>query len=311
MPIPVTQEPLAPITNTPSIGNTAQPQATKPTPPTTPQAHQQLTSQWLQFLSKPEVQAGLIQFGINALQPVPSGGTALGQIGRAIGAGGEAAGRVRNARKSEAENARQAGLAERKAKVAEEKLKVTREGIQATGKIASERNAAALQQQTQRDEAAGERLHNKLTVDLKLAKNSEDATLLKTIIDNANKNVQALNSTRMPGDPAQPAVTAADVLPQYFAIKQGMQGNGSLPSNLIDENVIVKSLVSNNAQERAQGEALLSRLSPAQRESITAKVVSQRSQIEAAPVKKQQVADRKSTRLNSSHIPLSRMPSSA
>lgn len=52
------------------------------------------TKGWMDFLTRPEIQAALVQFGMNATQPVAPGQTQLGHITSALGAGFQAAGRV-------------------------------------------------------------------------------------------------------------------------------------------------------------------------------------------------------------------------
>jgi len=50
-------------------------------------------NQWSSFLSDPKTRSALMQFGVNMLQPIAPGQNLIGQIGEAIGAGGEAADR--------------------------------------------------------------------------------------------------------------------------------------------------------------------------------------------------------------------------
>lgn len=59
----------------PGLGGVIQPQtgATQQgLPPTTPQAHQELSSRWMQFFTNPAIQAGLAQFGASMLANVGS-----------------------------------------------------------------------------------------------------------------------------------------------------------------------------------------------------------------------------------------------
>lgn len=63
-------------------------------PPKDEADFQQRVAGWMSFLQHPEVQAGLMQFGINATQPMAPGQTNLGHFTAAVGAGLNAAGRV-------------------------------------------------------------------------------------------------------------------------------------------------------------------------------------------------------------------------
>ena len=58
-----------------------------------PNTFSQLRDQWSTFLEHPMAQAAIINAGINLMQPPSFGDTGASQIGRAIGAGGEAIGR--------------------------------------------------------------------------------------------------------------------------------------------------------------------------------------------------------------------------
>lgn len=81
----------------PTLGGLVQPQTPMAQPgpaPQTPQELQTKTAGWDAFFSQPAVAAGLLQFGINLLQPNPIGQTTGGAIGSALGGAGEAVGRV-------------------------------------------------------------------------------------------------------------------------------------------------------------------------------------------------------------------------
>lgn len=78
----------------PSVGSSAPQQTAPPTPPANPQARQELKSKWMEFLAKPEVQAGLFQFSVNVLQPPQPGQSTLGHVASSFAGGGEAVGRV-------------------------------------------------------------------------------------------------------------------------------------------------------------------------------------------------------------------------
>lgn len=77
-------------------------------------AKQGLIERNLQFLTRPDVQAGLIGFGISAMQGVPPGQTDLGALGTSIGRGLNAAGQVQSSQQEQQQQAIQNKLAERK-----------------------------------------------------------------------------------------------------------------------------------------------------------------------------------------------------
>lgn len=65
-----------------------------------------LTGQWRTWMADPQNRAALLQTGLQLMQPVGLGQTVGGHVGQAIGAGGEAAGRVREEERTEAEQRR-------------------------------------------------------------------------------------------------------------------------------------------------------------------------------------------------------------
>ena len=106
----------------PGVGNLVTPQAAPPTPPKTPQEEQTLTGKWMDFLTLPEVQAGMLQFTINAMQPAALGQSTAGHLASAFAGGGEAVGRVRGARSAKDKEAfRRRGVLEEE-KIEREKL---------------------------------------------------------------------------------------------------------------------------------------------------------------------------------------------
>ena len=81
LPLPPSRQPAG---RTPSLGDLAR------GPQELPSADPGLTSQWMQFLQKPEVRTALLQFGITLLQPKQPGETAVSRIGAGVGAAGRA-----------------------------------------------------------------------------------------------------------------------------------------------------------------------------------------------------------------------------
>ena len=87
----------------PTLGQYAQPSPVPVAGP--PQNAEELNaraSRWDTFFSRPDVLAAMLQFGVQAMQPVPAGQTNLGALGQSLAAGGEAAGRVQKIQREEA-----------------------------------------------------------------------------------------------------------------------------------------------------------------------------------------------------------------
>lgn len=59
-----------------------------------PAQYENLVGQWNEFLADPRGRGALLQAGLTMMQPRGFGDTVTGQVGRAIGSGGEAIGRV-------------------------------------------------------------------------------------------------------------------------------------------------------------------------------------------------------------------------
>ena len=71
-----------PTTSLPNVGDLVNPSVVQPPAVNqTPEQEKKLTTKWLEFLGRPDVKAGLLQFGINALQPVAPGRGALAHLG--------------------------------------------------------------------------------------------------------------------------------------------------------------------------------------------------------------------------------------
>ena len=68
------------------------------TPPATPEEHELLRGEWMNFFAKPEVQAGLMQFGVGMMQPLGWGQTFGGNLGMSLADAGGAVGRVNEQR---------------------------------------------------------------------------------------------------------------------------------------------------------------------------------------------------------------------
>src|SRR3990167_6195607 len=98
-----------------------------------------ISKEWTEFLSQPGARQALIQMGISLLQAVGLGQSTLGNIGGAIGAGGEAATRARKAR-LEAEESQQ-DLALRERTVAADERRAEQSGLTANALMTNARMA--------------------------------------------------------------------------------------------------------------------------------------------------------------------------
>lgn len=72
----------------PTLGAQAQPQAVNPN--ATPEEKMAYEAGWSDYLQRPEVRASLLQFGIQAMQPVPIQQSGAGAFANAIGSGAQA-----------------------------------------------------------------------------------------------------------------------------------------------------------------------------------------------------------------------------
>ena len=135
-----------------AIGALADPNPYSPqmgTPPKSPEEFQGLHSKWMDYLTRPETMAALMQFGVSVLQPVNFGQSQAGNIGLAIADAGQAAGRVTAAKTAEedrqqkiAQQAAENKQKERQIAVQEEGNVISREEIASREKISAEGIAA-------------------------------------------------------------------------------------------------------------------------------------------------------------------------
>lgn len=102
-------------------------------PPAEPGAD--LATQWGQALQNPSTRASLMQIGLQLMQPMQFGQTAGGHIAQALGAGGEAAGRV-------AEEDRKAALADSRIEKDQESISQGRERLSIGNRNATTRENA-------------------------------------------------------------------------------------------------------------------------------------------------------------------------
>lgn len=105
-----------------SVGQLATPSTMgRELPPSSPEEFNERVSRNESFLSNPETRAALLQFGISMMATAGRGNIGS-NIGRSLGQGLQAAGRVRTGQETATKEAREADLAERKFGLEEEKL---------------------------------------------------------------------------------------------------------------------------------------------------------------------------------------------
>ena len=99
------------------------------------------------FLSRPDIRAALLQFGISVLQPRPYYMSPFGAIAQAIGQGAQAAGRFNQLKRQREEEAIQRAFEERRVKAEEERAAAAVASAEAA-KAQAEANAALAQART-------------------------------------------------------------------------------------------------------------------------------------------------------------------
>lgn len=140
-----------------------------------------------QVLAQPEIQAALLQFGVNMLQPLGFADSFGGRLGRSLGAAGEAVGRVQQTRRDEQSEAAAQDIAGRRATSDER-----RAGAQeAQVGVAQDRNAVLreqLQAQVAENRAAGERAARQFG----LTERGQNIDVLTAMEANRARQAQAL-----------------------------------------------------------------------------------------------------------------------
>jgi hypothetical protein len=80
-----------------------------------------VASQWSGFLDNPTNRTALLQMGLQLMQPMAYGQTGIGQIGQAIGAGGEAVGRQEAADLEEQQSQNKLDIANQRMAIAQQR----------------------------------------------------------------------------------------------------------------------------------------------------------------------------------------------
>jgi len=153
-----------------------------------------LYDNWRGFFERPDVAAGLLQFGANALQPLRNGQSPIGSVANAAVEGFNAAGRVQDKEFAQAQQQFDNSLARRGVETAE-----ARTDIASRGADVAERRAATDERRAAFDEKMGEagldlqreRLNvSKASLGLQRAKNEQDMMLAQKQYDLAIRSWQ-------------------------------------------------------------------------------------------------------------------------
>lgn len=241
----------------PGVGNSVAPQPAPNVPPATPEAEASLAQEWLGFLQNPQVQAGLIQFGINALQPAAPGRGTAAHLAAAVAGGGEAIGRVRAAETAESERGRKAGLEERRVGVKEEKLDVQREGFGVERDIAKADREAKKLLQEGKDVAAGDRLGKQLAAAAGLAKDEQAVSIFQIVTRGLFQAHAAELRLGLPGDKAKPPPTSQEINQFSTRVLRAIAGKPQIAEGEFTDAQVLAELSNRDLNGQAQLFAML------------------------------------------------------
>ena len=266
----------------PGLGDLVAPGPAPAVVPQTPEEEEQLTSEWLDFLRNPEVQAGLLQFAINAMQPVAPGRGTAAHLGAAVASGGEAIGRVRAQRQESAEERRKAGLEERRVATGEEQVQVQREQAATAGATAeADRKSRELISQN-KIEAAGRVLEEEVRVRLEISENTKDAGILGVASNMLIQRDKGILAALLPGDTPQGLSTTEELFELYKRLKRVAAGEEPFQEGDIPIEEMVR-LFLGTPEEQAAAERAITRLHPADQARIRQRVEEQRTEVEPVP----------------------------
>ena len=268
----------------PSLGASAQQRAPQPIPPTSPEEEEQFAFKWKEFLARPEVKAGLLQFAINVFQPTAPGQTQAGKIGRAVAGGGQAIGRVRTSRTEREEAKRKAGLEERRVATEEEGITVRREEIAGREKVSAERSAtletvAAANAEARKSiadeglDAHMERLKLEVGKAERVAEGTRDSALLTSILkDEVDQYKACLAGAPVGSDICTPPTTSK-ILRNFRIFKGVIKNKGPIPDDgTIKDEEFIEILLRGTESEKARARAFMGLMSETQRDRIEAAV---------------------------------------
>lgn len=239
----------------------------------------QLTTDWGNYLKDPRVQAGLMQFTINMMQPTAPGQTTAGKIGRSVGAGGEAIGRLQKqaAAKTLATNQQDARAAAQK--TAQDNVLAREQQIK-SNEVINQKNINAktvLQDQINKVNLASIGVQNKklallqkqLIANIKQKEIDGNRKFNQTVAKNVtDTQIQLYKAAAAKAAPGTPQVNpndylSADILTKnYNALQQRLNGGFT---NFPDGQVMKSA---REVKTPAERKTIFNNLSPAQQKRL-------------------------------------------
>jgi hypothetical protein len=273
-------------------------------PPATPQAQAELKSSWLDALARPDIQAGLLQFALSALQTPSPGQSSIGHVANAAAKGGQAVNRVQAGDKADAETAAKLALEQRRVASVEASAQneATRVGIEGTRAAEDMRSNQAREGIMREQTAATERQHKetlnaglqearaRISADQQIAAGSRDDKLLGAILEDEmskylsvlrdntqqrasiNQNVMLTPEQRAAqlkalADPKPPKMQ--DLMGRFKVLRGVVNNKGQLADdNTISDRELVAALTSKDPVAQARGQSLLPYVSIAQQTRV-------------------------------------------
>lgn len=256
------------------------PAAAQAQPPKTPEEHSQLEGGWKQYLQNPAIQAALLQFSIQMMQPRVPGQSTIGQIGQAVGKGGEAAGRT--IQNQETQQARQDKLDLERRDAASREKQVEVQGRQADATMAgvqAQRDATAAHTKESAAEIASRELISKngiaaqmAQIQAQLTSNERvtDRQLLANLISAESQRYSAEEKAYEEGKLMDPTLkpptppTQASILSQYQVYSGALSNKGRLPpgNSILTVPDVLAKLNNPDPNEQAKGRAALQFMDP-------------------------------------------------
>lgn len=270
----------------PDLGQMMEPAPTAPaavaaqaTPPKTPEEQQKLEEGWKGVLKNPAIISAMMQMSLNMLQPRANGQSLGGQIGQAIGAGGEAANRVLEQQSKDEQQATQNALRSREVAATESNAATNKAQLG----IQSEHNQILGKQIASQEQIAKERKE----VDLKIARLGYDKTmeqikaqlesnervtnraLLQEIIRSEGERFKAESENSLTGGAQPRAATPGEIMQKYQLYDNSLKTGGRVPdegpvNSLIKDQEVIDRLNSPDPAMQAQGRQLTQFMSPTQ-----------------------------------------------
>lgn len=268
-----------------SLRTLAEPTQPVPIPPSNPEEKAVLKGKWMEFLGNPEVKQGLLQFAVNAMQPIPTGQSLQGHLTRAVAGGGEAIARRRGEVGERADIEAARALEERRVGALEFQVDVQREGVQSRERIesAARRQNVLLAQATRQftstqnaleRAAAGTNLDRRLEGSMevammqisaqeRIARDSNEWRLMSDAVNQRYATYRQELESYLPGGVVPVAPTAAglriDYLIQKATVLQEPVESGVI--SLSEEQMLADRLTGPNQLDRAGASILVGLMS--------------------------------------------------